>query len=78
MTHLPSGDVELNEATAKFIEMEWRKFLSHIKDLGYKFHLDSFDAQYKSEPPHSMSNRIIFHVDGTVECHLLKKTNEKL
>ena len=77
MKQPPSGDVELNEDTAKFIEMEWRKFLSHIKDLGYKFHLDSFDAQHKSASPHTVSNRIIFHVDGTIDCHI-KKTNEKL
>ena len=77
MTHPPSGDVELNEDTIKFIEIEWQEFLSHIKDLGFKFHLDYFDAQHKSEPPHSVSNRIIFHVDGTIDCHI-KKTNEKL
>ena len=66
------GDVELNEDTVKFIEIEWRKFLSHIGDLGFKFHLNSFDAQHKSEPPHSVSNKIIFHVDGTIDCHFTK------
>ena len=77
MTQPPHGDVELNEDTVKFIEIEWRKFLSHISDLGFKIHLDSFDAQHKSEPTHSVSNKIIFHVDGTIDCHI-KKTNEKL
>jgi len=77
MTHTPSGDVELSEENIKFIETEWQNFLSHIGDLGFKFHLDSFDAQHKSEPPHSVSNKIIFHVDGTIDCHI-KKTNEKL
>ena len=72
-----NGDVELNEDTIKFIETEWQNFLSHIKDLGFKFHLKSFDAQHKSEPPHSVSNKIIFHVDGTIDCHI-KKVNEKL
>ena len=37
-----NGDVELNEDTVKFIETEWQNFLSHIKDLGFKFHLKSF------------------------------------
>ena len=74
MKQPPSGDVELSEENIKFIETEWQNFLSHIKDLGFKFHLDSFDAQHKSASPHTVSNRIIFHVDGTVECHLLQKT----
>ena len=77
MIQPPNGDVELSEENIKFIETEWQNFLSHIKDLGFKFHLDSFDAQYKFEPPHSVSNKIIFHVDGTIDCHI-KKTNEKL
>ena len=77
MIHRPSGDVELSEENIKFIETEWQKFLFHIKDLGFKFHLDSFDAQHKSASPHTVSNRIIFHIDGTIDCHI-KKTNEKL
>ena len=77
MIHRPSGDVELSEENIKFIETEWQNFLFHIKDLGFKFHLDSFDAQYKFEPPHSVSNKIIFHVDGTIDCNI-KKTDEKL
>ena len=77
MIHTRSGDVELNEDTVKFIEIEWRKFLSHIKDLGFKFHLDSFDAQHKSASPHTVSNKIIFHIDGTIDCKI-KKKNEKL
>ena len=72
MIHTPPGDVELNKDTIKFIEIEWRKFLSHVQDLGFKFHLDSFDAQHKSSSPHSLDNRIIFHVDGTIDCHFKK------
>ena len=72
MIQPPNGDVELNEDTVKFIETEWQNFLSHIKDLGFKFHLKSFDAQHKSEPPHSVSNKIIFHVDGTIDSHFTK------
>ena len=77
MIQPPNGDVELSEENIKFIETEWQNFLSHIKDLGFKFHLDSFDAQHKSASPHTVSNKIIFHIDGTIDCKI-KKKNEKL
>ena len=77
MIQPPNGDVELSEENIKFIETEWQNFLFHIKDLGFKFHLDSFDAQHKSASPHTVSNKIIFHIDGTIDCKI-KKKNEKL
>ena len=35
MTLPPYGDVDLNKDTERYIEREWKEFLSHIESLGF-------------------------------------------
>ena len=77
MTLPPYGDVDLNEDTERYIEREWKEFLSHIESLGFTLKSNTLEAQLKSESPHSMSNRIIFHADGNVKC-IFRKKDEKI